>query len=59
MDPVRDKHYREQLMKQTTEYQATIGEVNRLKRKYLRQVKLNSGFHNKTYRSKIIASIVL
>lgn len=32
MDPVRDKHYREQLMKQTTEYQATIGEVNRLKR---------------------------
>lgn len=59
MDPVRDKHYREQLMKQTTEYQATIGEVNRLKRKYLRQVKFNSGFHNKTYRSKIITSIVL
>lgn len=35
MDPVRDQHYRDQLMKQTIENQATIEEVNRLKRKYL------------------------
>lgn len=32
MDPVRDQHYRDQLMMQTIENQATIEEVNRLKR---------------------------
>lgn len=38
MDPVRDQHYRDQLIKQATENQATIEEVNQLKRTYLRFV---------------------
>lgn len=32
MDPVRDQHYRDQLIKQAIENQATIEEVNQLKR---------------------------
>lgn len=51
MDPVRDQHYRDQLMMQTIENQATIEEVNRLKRKYLHLI---HGFITKPTKPKSV-----